>query len=108
MVSAVSRRDGIAWPPARRSVAGPGRCPSGERDDGAAAGMHVAELLVFQGELVDGADQGGGVGAELGEFLRSVWRWVSALRGTPASMASATTVSAPLDRSGADVNALAL
>jgi hypothetical protein len=26
------------------------------------------ELLVFQGELADGADQGGDVGAELGEF----------------------------------------
>ena len=30
--------------------------------------MHVAELLVFQGELADGADEGGDVGAELGEF----------------------------------------
>jgi hypothetical protein len=32
------------------------------------AGLGVAELLVFQGELVDGADEGGDVGAELGEF----------------------------------------
>jgi hypothetical protein len=31
--------------------------------------VRVAELLVFQGELVDGADKGGDVGAELGEFL---------------------------------------
>jgi hypothetical protein len=31
--------------------------------------VRVAELLVFQGELVDGADEGGDVGAELGEFL---------------------------------------
>src|SRR5260370_758379 len=29
-----------------------------------------------------------------------MWRWVSALRGTLASMASATMGSAPLDRSG--------
>jgi hypothetical protein len=31
--------------------------------------VHVAELLVFQGELVDCADEGGDVGPELAEFL---------------------------------------
>jgi hypothetical protein len=31
--------------------------------------VHVAELLVFQGELVDCADEGGDVGPELGELL---------------------------------------
>jgi hypothetical protein len=30
--------------------------------------VHVAGLLVFQDELADGADQGGDVGAELGEL----------------------------------------
>jgi len=30
--------------------------------------VHVAELLVFEGELVDRADQGRNVGSELGEF----------------------------------------
>jgi len=30
--------------------------------------VHVAELLVFEGELVDRADQGRDVGPELGEF----------------------------------------
>jgi len=56
-------------PPAWSSIAGAGGCPAGERDDAAAVGAGVAELLVFQGELVDGADEGGDVGAELGEFL---------------------------------------
>jgi hypothetical protein len=31
--------------------------------------VHVAELLVFEGELVDCADEGGNVGPELAEFL---------------------------------------
>src|SRR5260370_276229 len=55
----------FAW----SSIAGAGGCPAGERGDAAAAGVGVAELLVFQGELADGADEGGDVGAELGEFL---------------------------------------
>jgi hypothetical protein len=127
------QRTGLARPPSWRSVAGPGRCPSGKRDDGASGGAHVGELQVFQGELVDCADEGGKIGPELGEllvlrgdrllqpgdggaepglvfvirafslmrwqnsFFRSVWRWVSALRRTSASMARATIVSAPLD-----------
>lgn len=33
-----------------------GWCMAWERDDGAAVGVHVAELLVFQGELVDCGD----------------------------------------------------
>src|ERR1022692_3710926 len=57
----------LRWPPAWPSVTWPGWFPGGERDD--AAGAHVAELLVFQGELVDCADEGGDVGTELGELL---------------------------------------
>jgi len=44
--------------------------------------VHVAELLVFEGELVDCADQGRDVGPELGEFpvlaldrFSWAWRW---------------------------------
>src|SRR5262249_2663071 len=51
-------------------TAGPGWLPAGERDDVAiGAGAHVTELLVFQGELVHRADEGGDVSAEPGEFL---------------------------------------
>jgi hypothetical protein len=49
-------------------IARAGGCPAGERDD-AAVGVGVAELLVFQGELVDGADKGGDVGAVAGELV---------------------------------------
>jgi len=56
-------------PPAWSSIARAGGCPAEERDDAAAVGAGVAELLVFHGELVDGADEGGDVGADLGEFL---------------------------------------
>jgi hypothetical protein len=56
---------------------GRGRAAPGERDDHAAAfaaGLGVAELLVFQGELVDGADEGGDVGPGLASspFLASI------------------------------------
>lgn len=52
------------------SVAGSGWLPAGERDDFAAsAGAHIAELLVFQCELVDYTDEGRDVGTELGELL---------------------------------------
>jgi hypothetical protein len=59
--------DGIRCPPALPSIAWAGGCLAGERDD--AAGVGVAELLVFQGELADSADQGGDVGAEPGLVL---------------------------------------
>jgi hypothetical protein len=43
---------------------GPDWLPAGERDDVATgAGAHVTKLLVFQGELVHGADEGGDVSA---------------------------------------------
>lgn len=46
-----------------------GGCPARERDNAAArTGVHAVALLVLRGELVDGADEGWGVGAELGEF----------------------------------------
>src|ERR1039457_4888950 len=60
----------LRWPPAWPSVTWPGWFPGGERDDAAAgAGAHVAELLVFQGELVDCADEGRDGGPELAEVL---------------------------------------
>src|ERR1700736_4566494 len=51
----------LRCPRAWSSVAGASGSPAGERDDAAVDGVGIAELLAFQGELVDG-------GAELGEF----------------------------------------
>ena len=59
----------LVRPPGRgRQSRGPDGHPAGERDDGAAIGVHVAQLLFFHGELTDGPDQGGNVSTELGEF----------------------------------------
>lgn len=42
--------------------------PAQERDDGACRVAHAAGLMVFQGEVVDCADERGNIGTELGEF----------------------------------------
>jgi hypothetical protein len=103
---------------AERGELGPGFLQfQGERIDGADergdVGAELGEFPVLGlDRLLEPGDGGAEpglvavVGAAVADALvelvfRSVWRWVSALRGTPASMASATTVSAPLERSGA-------
>jgi hypothetical protein len=59
-------RAGKSGPECALGPEGGGWVPAGERDD-AGPGAGVTELLVFQGELVDGADEGGDVSPELGE-----------------------------------------
>jgi hypothetical protein len=58
---------GITWSPACLLAVGPGAAGWGRDDAAAGAGTRAAELLVFQGELVDYAHEGGRLpGASLG------------------------------------------